>query len=794
MGMPKNFLLCAGLAAALVPWRSFAADTAAAASGELEEITVTAEKRSESQQNVPLSMTTFSSAILQQKEINTFFDYATKVPNLAFAPTGDGVSTARTVSIRGISGDNVTGFYIDDTPLPDSIDPRVLDIDHIEVLRGPQGTLYGARSMGGVVRIITKEPDLNNFSGDVHGGISSTERTNQPNYTGDGVVNIPLIPDHMALRLSAFYDTEAGYFKRSFCSDPAAAIALTCTPLSTTGISTVNDVGEINTYGGAASLTIKFNDSLTITPRILMQKASYNGFPMADYLSTPGNGYGYPVPSGPYTLPAPLEPSTFTQARFFNIREGGYDAWGLYSLTLHWKTGIGELVSSTAYFSRTVWETEDESDFVYAAITSTAPGGAPQPGPISEEKSYQRFVQEVRFASDLPGPVQFVAGGFYSDFHGRLPFAAYYPPATVPNLDNTLGGQNNPDYANLIFAQDFHTEIREPAAFGEVSYQPIQPLKLTAGLRWYQVKISSSGYEEGLATGGGPAIVSPPITTNENGVNPKFEADYHITPDQMIYVNAAKGFRPGGLVPIVPPGQPNTPNDCVAALHQADPNLTIADTRSFKSDSLWSYELGTKTAWFDHRLTFDAAAFYIKWNNIQQEILLGCGFQFIANAGGAESKGGEIEIHARPTEPLEISAGVGYQNAKITEASPSSPQQVGSPIYQVPDWTGNASAAYTTQLGASWKLVSSADYSYVGRSFSGNNDPSDPRERGSYRLFNARFAFQHGPFEMAFVGKNLGNEVANLGDNRSIAAEVPGRPRLFVNQPRTLGVEFRQSF
>ncbi len=794
MGMPKNFLLCAGLAAAFVPWRAFAAAAAAAGSSELEEITVTAEKRSESQQNVPLSMTTFSSAILQQKEINTFFDYATKVPNLAFAPTGDGVSTARTVSIRGISGDNVTGFYIDDTPLPDSIDPRVLDIDHIEVLRGPQGTLYGARSMGGVVRIITKEPDLNNFSGDVHAGISSTERTDQPNYTADGVVNIPLIPDHVALRLSGFYDTEAGYFKRSFCSDPAAAMALTCTPLSTTGISTVNDVGEINTYGGAASLTVKLSDALTITPRVMMQKASYNGFPMADYLSTPGNGFGYPVPSGPYTLPSPLEPSSFTQARLFNIREGGYDAWGLYSLTLHWKTGIGELVSSTAYFSRTVWETEDESDFVYAAITSTAPGGEPQPGPISEEKSYQRFVQEVRFASALQGPVQFVVGGFYSDFHGRLPFAAYYPPATVPNLDNTLGGQNNPDYANLIFTQDFHTDIREPAAFGEVSYQPIEPLKLTAGLRWYQVKISSSGFEEGLATGGGPPIVSPPITTNENGVNPKFEADYHLTPDQMVYVNAAKGFRPGGLVPIVPPGQPNTPNDCVAALHQADPNLTIADTRSFKSDSLWSYELGTKTAWFDHRLTFDAAAFYIKWNNIQQEILLGCGFQFIANAGGAVSKGGEIEIHARPTEPLEISAGVGYQNAKITEASPSSPQQVGSPIYQVPDWTGNASAAYTTQLGASWTLVSSADYSYVGRSFSGNNDPSDPRERGSYRLFNARFAFEHGPFEVAIVGKNLGNEVANLGDNRSIAAEVPGRPRLFVNQPRTIGVEFRQSF
>src|SRR6266481_4581817 len=194
MGISKNSLACAGVAAMIGSLRVFAADTAAP-SNELETITVTAEKRSESEQTVPLSMTTFSAVALQEKQINTFFDYATKVPNLAFAPTGDGVGTARTVSIRGISGDGVTGFYIDDTPLPDSLDPRVLDIDHIEVLRGPQGTLYGARSMGGTVRIITKEPDLNTLDGSVHGGASSTDRTDRANWDTDAVVNIPVMAD-----------------------------------------------------------------------------------------------------------------------------------------------------------------------------------------------------------------------------------------------------------------------------------------------------------------------------------------------------------------------------------------------------------------------------------------------------------------------------------------------------------------------------------------------------------------------------------------------------------------------
>src|SRR6185312_16686718 len=186
------------------------ADTPVTTNGmQLQEVIVTAEKRSENEQTVPMSITTFGSTALQQKAITQFVDYATKVPNLAFAPTGDGVGTARTVSIRGISGDNVTGFYIDDVPLPDSIDPRVLDLDHIEVLRGPQGTLYGARSMGGTVRLITKTPDLTQSSGEVHAGVSDTSDTAEPNYTFDGIVNVPIVTDRVALRLTGFYDNQA---------------------------------------------------------------------------------------------------------------------------------------------------------------------------------------------------------------------------------------------------------------------------------------------------------------------------------------------------------------------------------------------------------------------------------------------------------------------------------------------------------------------------------------------------------------------------------------------------------
>ncbi len=800
MGMMKPCAAALGLLAAGT-LSAAAADTPNA--NELEVITVTAQKRAESEQTVPLSMTTFGAAALEQKAIANFFDYGTKVPNLAFAPTGDGVGTSRTISIRGISGDNVTGFYLDETPLPDSIDPRVLDIDHIEVLRGPQGTLYGARSMGGTVRIITKAPNLNGFEATVHGGFSKTSQTGDPNYTADGVVNIPLIQDRLAARVSAFYDRQAGYFKRSFCTDPAtagvdAAAGQTCRPLDATGVTTLDNIGEVKNYGGAISLTFQVNDNVTITPRAMRQKSTFNGFPMADVLSAPGNriGYAYGPDYADFApLPNAMRPSGLTQARWFDIAEGGYDDWGLYSVGVKWKTGMGEFVSSTAYFDRKVVETEDETDFVWAAIISNV-GVPPSGGGITEIKSYQRFVQELRFASDLDGPMQFVVGGFYSDFHGRVPFNAYYPGAIVPGLDNALGGQNNPEVADLVFKSDGHTKVQEPAVFGELSYEVTKQLKVTGGLRWYKVKTTAEGYQLGLAVGGGPRIVDPLTTTSESGVNPKVQIDYRITPDKMVYAMAAKGFRPGGLVPSVPAGDP-TPGaalNCLENLQAINPNLNLDATRRFKSDSLWNYELGTKTAWLDNRLTVNAAAFFIKWKDIQQQILLPCGFQYRANAGAAESKGAEIEVRGRASEHLDFNLGMGYQRAKITEASATSPQQAGSPVYQVPEWTGNAGVNYSVSLNDTWKLISGVDYSYIGKSFSGNNNPVDPRERPSYHLVNARVALSRGPLEFAVVGKNLSDERANLGDSRSIAAETPGRPRLFVNQPRTIGVEVRASF
>jgi len=288
---------------------------------------------------------------------------------------------------------------------------------------------------------------------------------------------------------------------------------------------------------------------------------------------------------------------------------------------------------------------------------------------------------------------------------------------------------------------------------------------------------------------GNGQLVDAPVTTKESSTTPKVQLDYHVNPDVMVYTTAAKGFRPGGLVPSVPAALCGT---------QLPAGVTVDQTRAFKSDSLWNYELGMKSSWFDHRLTLDAAAFYVDWKNIQQLILLGCGFQYRANAGAATSKGGEVEINARPLQPLQVSLGLGYQDAKITRSGADSPQQPGDPVFEVPDFTANASFSWTQPLWGSDRLVPEVDYSYVGRSFSANNinglNGFSTRERPGYDVFNAHLAFNHNDWELALVAKNLTNMHANLADSRSIGAETAGRPRLVVNQPRTIGLEFRTHF
>lgn len=694
--------------------------------------------------------------------MQSFFDYATTVPNLGFGYTGVGYANARTISIRGVAGPDTTGFYLDDTPLPDTIDPRVVDISRIEVLRGPQGTLYGARSEGGTVRLISEQPG-DAFAAQAHIGISDTWNTVEPNYIANGALNVPLIPHTLDLRVVALYDSEAGFFERTFPT----------VPLGST-YETVNNVAADRTTGASIALTWRPTDALTVTPRFLYQNSEYNGFPYSDHTT-----YQVPPPAvAPTNLN--LNPDNFLQVRLYNIPEGGHDRWSVASLTAAYATGFGDFVSSTSYFTRDVFEVEDISDYNYQIL------GAPFPTAVAAGTTLYEFVEEVRFASRFSGPVQLVAGLWYQATSGR---PLYEPAVVVPGLNSYFGGTptspaagTNPLNPDELVASNQHQTTSEPALYGELTYQVTTPLKLIAGARLYRNENKSDAYEEGIVVGG-PRITDAPETLTQTGVNPKVELQYQFTPQYMGYALASKGWRPGSVNPSVP-----TAFGCGQSLAQL--GVTPEETRAFKSDSLWNYEIGGKTSWFDQRLTLDGALYYIDWKNLQQSILLACGFGYTANVGEAKSDGLELEAHTRPIRSLDISAGFGYEHAYVSESSATSPQQPGSPVYQVPPLTGDVAATHTLPLHLGLALVSNMTFSYVGHSYSANNNPFDPRLRAAYTLLDARFALAWEKYQIALVGKNLENEHANLADNASIGAEVIGRPRIVTNQPRTVGLDF----
>lgn len=741
------------------------ADSAGGGS-QLTEVLVTAQRRKENIQNVPMSISVLSSTQLEARNVVSFIDYAASVPNLGFGYTGFGFSGARTISIRGVAGNDTTGFYLDDTPLPESINPQIVDIDRIEVLRGPQGTLYGARSEGGTVRLITQQPD-DTFSARTHVAISDTWNTVQPNYVADGAVNLPLIADRLSLRIVGLYDQEAGFFRRQFPATPGG-----------TDYQTVNNVADTITSGGSIALRWKVMDDFTVTPRLLYQQSTYNGLPYSDHTT-----YQVPAPASPPT-DLNLDPNNFMQTRLFNIPEGGSDRWWLGSLTLAYHTGFGDFISSSSYLDRKLNDVEDLSDYIYQAL------GTQLRIPVRGATTFYQFVQEVRFVSHFSGPFQVVSGVYFESTTG-IPFNQ--PPIIVTGLNESLGGTpqspapgTNPASPDELGGNSIHTRRTEPALYGEASYQVTAPLKLIAGVRAYRNTTTSFDFQEGLVVGG-PRIVDPEATLTQSGINPKAGLNYQLTPDKMVYALASKGFRPGGVSMAVPPAFGC--GDQMAAL-----GITEQQVRTYKSDSLWNYEVGAKTSWLDQTLTVDGAAYYIRWQNLQQFIVLPCGSFFVGNAGAAKSEGFELETHARPFPALELNGGIGYTHAVVTAAGATSPQQPGSPVYQVPDWTGNAGVTYTQGLTPSVDLVSNLNYSYVGESKSGNNNPYVPRTRAPYSLLDSRIAVTWQNYQLAFVGKNLTNEHANLSDNGSLGAEVVGRPRIVVNQPRTLGLEFIAKF
>ena len=745
----------------------------------LEEIIVTATKRAESAQSLPLSVSSISGDELRERGLTEFFDYAVTIPNLSFGAATDGVLSNRTISLRGIQGTNTTGFYIDDTPITETIDPRILDLERIEVLRGPSGTLYGARSLGGTIRQITRKPDFDGTAGWVRGELSGSRRSDDLNHLVSGSVNVPF-SERVAARFSGLHEDRAGVFDRrvgTIADHLGAPATLAGAPRSV-----IKDVDSQQVRAVQADLLAEPTDALSIRARILHQKTDLDGFPLAD-----------------------IEPGNFDHNRDFDVDEGGEDEWTLYTLNLNYATDQGEFISATSWFDRKTFEVEASGSFInfLQALPSedegfglfSVIGVRPVTSPIFQELNFETFVQEARFASDLDGPWNFVAGAFYQDTKDVESFQPRnYARGLNDNfaeLQRTLGIPGPLEeiwpYGDLVFTNHTPTDIEEIGIFGEATFDLTDRFSIVFGTRWFDTTVEFTDRQAGLAAGE-PLGEDEPLTNipaiegkqSEDGFIFKGALEFQATDDVFLYASVAEGFRLGGANSPIP-------NTLGCPENLAELGLQDVDTGAYASDDLISYEAGVKTD-LNGAVRLNATVFHIDFDNIQQQIQLICGFQFRGNFGAARSRGVELELTARPMDNLNLALNVGYTDAEFTETV-AGVNQDGDPLQFVPEWTASLVVDYLVPDALlDMDLFVRLDLSYVDRSLSFVN--AQPRSRASYEQIGLRAGLSNERYKVGLFVRNLTDKIANLGDSRSIAAETPGRPRWVVSRPRTVGLEF----
>jgi len=745
------------------------AESGAEASSEVATIIVSARKRDESIAEVPTSITAFTAATIKDYNVQSFTDYATKTPDLSFTYGGGptGIADSRTVAIRGITGQNLfgtagaTGFYIDDTPVPGSLDPRVVDLASIEVLKGPQGTLYGESSLGGNVRLITRQPDVGNsgFGYMVDAGITSGGGS--PDGGANFITNLVLSPGTAAMRVVLFGNHDAGYLTRTWpvsplspANDPAGGDPFETVPRGSSG-----DQGAVSTGGGSLALLVKPTDALDIKVRLLYQDSKDHGFP-ATFAPLNADGTSFTAPQ-------------YSIARAFDVQPYATDTWTLPSLDIKYSGTGWSFVWANSYFYRHTYDVEDSSYGTQQILTGPIyqmNGVAPQPYLWIGDRHHDQFSSEARFSWDPVHNVSGTVGVYYSNTHTRF---------TIPETDalglNAPGTYScefgtlappctpaNPAYLSPAWSsQEIWTQTNpgteeDKSVFGEVYWKLAQQWTLTLGGRQYWLNQTTDYSADGFLNGG--PTPSQPESNSQSGFNPKVALAWQMTEAAMAYASASKGFRAGGA-------QANFPGCTTINTPQGPVTLPPSTITQVQSDTLWTYELGTKVQL--PSVLISAAAYNIEWSNLQQQVALTCGFYLQMNGQKAQINGAELEASGRLAPGLQFRLGLGYESTDINEPGNLALVGVyaGSRVSGVPSFNGSAGLVYTHSLSADTQGFVSGDYSYQGNAISllvggGGSEATRP----GFGLVNLRFGVDRGDTELSLNAHNLFNAKPNLGD------------------------------
>jgi iron complex outermembrane receptor protein len=817
-----------------------------AESNTLEEVVVTAQKRTENLQNVPISIEVLSGAQLEQLDVSGLDGYVKYSPSISYSrgqgQGGNGQPGSSHIYMRGVvSGANENhsgsqpsvGTYLDEQPvttIDGTPDVHLYDIQRIEVLEGPQGTLYGASSQAGTVRIITNKPDPTKFSAsyDVQGNKVTHGGTG---YEVEAYANIPL-SSAAAIRLVGYYEKDAGYIDNVAGTNATACIqngvrtfptwagvassypAVTPCPAPTTiGAGSIsnaayrkNNYNTVETKGGRAALKFDINDNWSVTPSAMVQSLNADGFFGYD----PAVGDLHVTHFGPET-----SDDTFSQA----------------ALTVEGKFSNFDLTYAGAFMKRDTHSIADYSDyslfydrvFGSGAYWTDHAGKAIMPQELVVSVGYfQKWSHELRLSTPQELPVHGTVGLFIERQQHRIweqyvmpgygftnPYGSLNSP--TPNPDGYDQSLSIPTLANTIWLTDETRIDRDQAAFAQVTWDINSQWSVNGGLRYFTYDNTLQGFYgyslnnpftsgEKLCAGRPPTTPFAPCTDLDKRVTgsgnvPRANLTYKIDPDKLVYATFSKGFRPGGV------------------------NRTAAaNIGPYQADFLKNYEIGWKTQWFDHRLRWNGALFWEDWQNFQFSFLGPNSVTIIQNGGNARIKGIENEIEWAATNNLTLSTSFTFLDPRLTQnycgqaGVTSCPNQVNSEAFGppligplapagtnlpiTPKFKGNVIARYNFNPVMGWRPFGQASWVYQNKSTPTLkvDQAKTIGTQPAYGLVDLMGGAQLNNMTIQLIVTNVADRRAQLSRFVQTNPDRDPQPYVIPTQPRTVAIQFGQKF
>jgi iron complex outermembrane receptor protein len=768
-----------------------------------EEVTVTSRKREETIGDVPFSVAAPTEQVLRERGADELEDVAANVGGFTVQNLGPGQSQ---VAIRGVSAGQVVrdqpgvkeqvGVYIDESVISMSLftpDLDLFDMSRVEVLRGPQGTLFGSGSLSGTVRYISNQPEL---------GVSEQVVDLQGSTIDDGefgrhakvALNTP-IGDSAALRIAAYYTGYGGYMD---AVQP--------------GLTVRDDVNGGDRIGARVAFRFEPNESLTITPRVLYQEVNMDGWNRIDV---------YNILANPFTTTRPAV-DLGEREQFIQIDEPFTDEFLLADLEIEYDFGGATLTSITSYTDRDVLVVRDAG-----ALTSSITGGSiglPEPvftldAPLDDATQASVLTQEVRLSGELDR-WNWVTGVFYStmdrDYGQDLLVSGFEDLTGIP----TEGLRAPKD---VLFFSDLAYEFDQLAVFGEATYAVTDRLELSGGVRWYDYEEDRTQVFDGLFANdnNGTALVSTQGSVTADGFAPRVIASYALSEDTTLNAQVSKGFRLGGIndplnVPLC------SPQDLV----------TFGGFDTWDDETLWNYEVGSKSTFMDGRGSFNVAGFYMDIDDLQATVTAGtCSSRVVFNVPEATSRGIELELAAQPSPWFDFAVSASYTDSELGSTLTSTDAEgnttvvsgikEGNRLPTVPEFQAAAAASYRWEWTEGWAGYLTGVYQHVGSRFTqvgdqaagfGTVDMLNFEENGgatiggpltqrfftfdpelpAYDVVNLRFGGLSERWDVALFVNNVTDERALLAldQERGTLARVG----YLTNQPRTYGVSARLDF